>query len=137
MDIDVATAFTDFAQAQGATGTPVTLQWTQWTGATTVDPVTGEKSGASVVGRLTVQAVSVYFVQPGQGRVRQFSELMAGDAIVDFPASAPIDGKDGLIFIINGQEWVQAKVPDKISTTWDAIVAGVPTCRTVALTLKV
>ena len=70
-------------------GTMVTLSWTEWpNGAPTPDPTTGAMvaSGAlqPVRKTATVRAF-VHIHEPIKSTYHAFSEIMAGDAIVDFP----------------------------------------------------
>lgn len=116
-----------------ANGTPVTLLWTELVGGTW-DPVSGVwVGGTSTVRRETVRAL-VHFSE-GRTMERRWAELEVGDVVVDFAPEAPLDGKPGLRFAIQGREYVSKEVPDKLAAMWDATVMGVKLTRTVVLQL--
>jgi hypothetical protein len=118
-------------QALEEAGTPVTLRWREFQGEVNLDPVTGAKLGTSVERTETVKA-HLYFVG-ATSVVRQHAEVEVGDCIADFDAAMAWEGRDGLVFEINGERWVPKKVSELLASTWDAVVAGKRLHRTVLL----
>ena len=81
-------------QLVAAVGSPVTLEWSDFPGGTTVDPVTQSVMGTAVPQTLDVRAL-LHFVQASTVE-RTYAEIQVGDVIVDFPSGVDLSGKDGL-----------------------------------------
>lgn len=112
-------------------GTDIVLQWNEFDGTTTTDPTTGSTLGRPTVKTLCVQAF-VHYVQ-ATSSVRQFAEIEVGDAIVDFHQDVCLDGKNSLVYIIDGVEWMQKNIKTKIPVSWNAELAGIKIFRTQVL----
>lgn len=112
-------------------GTDIVLNWTQYTGTVTVDPTTQSKLGTSAPATQTVKGF-VHYVQ-ATSAVKQFVEVETGDAIVDLHQDVVVDGLDDLVFVIDGEEWMQKKISDKLVKYWSAIMHGQKLFRTVLL----
>lgn len=115
-------------------GVGVTLRWTTFSG--------GRKdagTGAIINGTPTPQTLgpiqALMHAAEAKSVLRQFVEIEAGDIILDFPPDAPLDGKDNLRFVVNGQDYEQKKLGGKLAKMWDMNIAGNLGCRTVLLEL--
>lgn len=116
-------------------GTPVTLSWVTFTGGT-VDPVTGARLDAT----RSVHTETVYALHhqvSATTGVRQHAEIEAGDLILDFAHDVELDGKEGLLFNVNGKVYRQKAVNSKLTQLWDVTVRGERITRTVVLELSV
>lgn len=118
-------------------GTDVTLRWTGWPAGTAIDPVTQSKMAdddhAPTDETLVVKA-TIHFIQAASiTAVKQFNECEIGDAIVCLPPDVAIDGKDDLRFTVDGADWVQKNISDKLARSWGGIVQGARFERTVLL----
>lgn len=108
-------------QIVARTGSLVTLEWSDFPGGTTVDPVTQSVMGTAVPQTLDVR-VLVHFVQASAVE-RTFAEIQVGDVIVDFPASVDLTGKVGLRVVIDGVAYVQKDVGDLPVQFVDAMIS--------------
>ncbi len=113
-------------------GTDVILQWIEWSGTPTVDPVTGSKTGTRLERTAALKAF-LHFVEVATSFVRQFNEVEHGDCIADFAPDAPLDGKEELAFVIGGEKWEQKTVGKRLATTWDVQAQNRKLFRTVLL----
>jgi len=112
-------------------GTSVILTWKSYVGGT-LDPVTQQHVGAVATDQtLTIKA----FVHSAGSvsAVRQYAEIEVGDLIVDFAYDAPLDGKEALRFTIDGQQYEQKKVSQKLAKAWDVVQRNQRLYRTVLL----
>jgi hypothetical protein len=114
-------------------GTKVTIQWVE-TGPGTEDPVTGATSGAVVQKAEDIKAF-VHFAEP-KSELRQYEEIAVGDAILDLPVGIDLRGRQDLVFVIDGQEYEQKRISDKLAQAWDAYQGGHGIMRTLLLRLK-
>lgn len=112
-------------------GTDVVLKWKEWTGTPTVDPTTESEIGESTDQTETVQGF-VHYIQATTS-LRQFGEVEVGDCIVDLHQDVDIDGKQSLVFIIDGEEWKQKQIGDKLAKYWAVMAQGQKLFRTVLL----
>ena len=136
MDLGLGDIENEIAREVAANGTPILLTWETLAPGATVDPVDGSSDGW-VAQTLTLPAL-VHQVQPtGASAVRQFNEVEVGDLILDFAADAPLDGKRGLVFRVNGKAYVAKEVGAKLAASWDVTVAGRQLFRSVLVKVKV
>jgi hypothetical protein len=112
-------------------GTDILLTWSEYTGGTP-DPVTGANVGG-MESRRTKLVKGLVHSAEATSSVRQFAEIEVGDIIVDLAPDAPIDGKTGLRFTIDGQVYCQKTVGEKLTKMWDVVQANVRLYRTVLL----
>lgn len=105
-----------------AVGSLVTLEWSDFPGGTSVDPVTQSVMGTAVPQTLDVRAL-VHFVQASAVE-RTYAEIQVGDVIVDFPAGVDLTGKEGLRVVIGGVAYVQKDIGDLLVQFVDAMIAG-------------
>jgi hypothetical protein len=116
-------------------GTEVTIEWTEWTGETTTNPVTGEKTGTAARVTDTIQAF-VHILNPSYTVVRTFNETQVGDAILDLDPDIDLSGKEDLVFRFAGSDWVQKQVGQKLAEAWDVIFGDQRLARTVLVAKK-
>lgn len=116
-------------------GTAVTLRWTGWPAGTAVDPVTQSKV-ADGEHQPTDEALAVpafiHFIQAASlNAVKQFNECELGDAILCLAPDVALDGKEDVRFTIDGSDWVQKPISEKLARSWEGIVQGAKFYRTV------
>jgi hypothetical protein len=114
-------------------GTDIVLEWTEWTGTPTIDPVTKSKIGTSSRQTETIKG-HVHFVQIASAQVRQFNEVQDGDCIIDIDPAVTIEGREALTFTIAGERWVQKKVSEKLARAWGDLAQGIEFERPILLT---
>lgn len=78
----------------------------------------------------------VHFVSPESVVQRGYTEIAVGDAIVDFAHDVNLEAYRNLRYEINGQFWEQKQAGKELTQAWDVIAGGLPTSRTVLLTLS-
>ena len=78
----------------------------------------------------------VHFVKPVENVERKFLEVEAGDVFLDFLYDVPLDGKRGVIFQVDGEEYVQKKIGRDLTECYDVLVGGERMVRTVLATRK-
>ena len=115
--------------------TPVVITWDAWPSGSVPDPVDGSHTGTPTQGTMTINGL-VHTVQPGTSKVRIFNEVEIGDLMVDFPADAPLEGKDNLVFTVKGQAYVQKEISEKLAQSWDVTMGDQRLFRTVLLRKK-
>jgi len=95
-------------------GNDIVLKWTEWNGPTTEDPTTGSILGTPVPMTETIKGFT-HFIKASTV-LRQFAELEAGDCLLDVHRDQVLKGRNGLVFVIDGEEWKQKEVAGKTAT---------------------
>lgn len=103
-------------------GTDVVLKWKVWTGTTTVDATTQSTLGTSTDMCETVKGFA--HIVKATSSVRQMVEIEVGDCLLDLHQDVELKGRAGLVFLIDGEEWKQKEIGDKVVSYPNAIVAG-------------
>ena len=62
---------------------------------------------------------------------RRFAEIEQGDAILDLSPDFSLTGKEQVRFMIRDQLWEPKQTGDELTAIWDAVVADVPTAKTI------
>lgn len=111
-------------------GVDVTLRWRSVLNGV-VHPTTGAILGDPMEVSETVKG----FFQPmdPKTQIRLFNQVQEGIAIVDLPADTVIEGRDGLVFEIDGRQWVQEKAGEEVVEHYGTYHDGVRYCRTLIL----
>lgn len=105
-------------------GVAVTLKWFAASSSGVVtDPTTGavlSEAGSGPAGTTqteNVKALSFEQVEAST-KYRVYEEVEVGNAIIDLPADVTIDGRKGLVFVVDGVEWVQKEVGEELKKAW-------------------
>lgn len=131
--------------ARGALNTgPVILRWRERAdGAVAYDPnLAVTKEDAAFTAKSDVVIAFIHYVAVGTTSFVRFSEVTAGDVILDFPGDVTVDGGkqldalEGLQFEIDGKPYVQKKAGDALAKSWDLRCNGVAITRTILITPK-
>lgn len=81
----------------------------------------------------------IHFPDIAKFAVRTFAEVETGDLILDVAGDlalsdgGSLDGREGLVFTINGEDWVTKPVSDALARVWDVVHAGVRVIRSLLL----
>lgn len=112
-------------------GTAITLRWVERSGGE-LDPTTGAMLGGTATSREATVRGFVHYVGATTS-LRQFREVEVGDAIVDLPPDATVDGLPELRVEIGGATWVPKDTGERLQRFWDAIEQGQRLTRTLLL----
>jgi hypothetical protein len=112
-------------------GTDILLKWKEWTGTTTQDPTTGSTLGTSVDKSEIIKGFPHYI--KATTTVRQFAELEVGDCLLDLHRDQQLKGRNGLVFVIAGEEWKQKEIAGKVASYANAIASNQKIFQTVVL----
>ena len=131
----------EFRREMKANGVAVTLRWKENTGGT-VHPTTGALvGGTSVVRSETVPGF--FLPMDAKTQVRLFNEVREGMGYLDLPAETVVEGREQLVFEVDGRTWVQDKAGEKVIEHFDTVTAGgsatgqvMRYCRTVMVRLQ-
>lgn len=117
--------------------TPVKVIWTERTGGT-ADAAYGVVTGGTTEEVSEEQHMLVHWPDHARSEVRQFTEIAAGDCIVDLAdADVEFDGRTGLQFEIMGRRYRPKPASDRLLKAWDVVVGSVKLTRTMLLTPSV
>jgi hypothetical protein len=72
----------------------------------------------------------VHFVEPSKSLSRQFTQIETGDVILDFLGDVVLP-RDGAVFIVNGERYIQKDVGKQLTEFWDLMIEGQRHMRTV------
>lgn len=72
----------------------------------------------------------VHFVEPSKSLSRQFTQIETGDVILDFLDDVVLP-RDGAVFIVNGDRYIQKDVGKQLTEFWDLMIEGQRHMRTV------
>ena len=125
--------------ALATVGCDVGLTWQTWasgsgvsgSGANEPDAVDGLCSGTPISHTETVRAL-VHFAG-GSTQLRQFTEIEAGDCLLDLSPEVVLRGRAGLRFTIAGEEWSMKPISSALAQIWDVQVANQKLFQTVLL----
>lgn len=117
----------------GAGGGLITISWDQFVDGWTLDPVTNQKIGTATRASKKINAL-IHYVGPATSGVRMFAEVKVGDAILDLDPETDLDGKENLTFEFGDDVWVQKKVPEELTKSWDAEFHGQKIMRSILVT---
>lgn len=92
-----------------------------------------EAPAAGTASTRTVKAF-VHFVTPESVVQRGFTELRAGDVIVDFAYDLDLSAYRNLKFEIGGRRYNEKDVGRDLRASWDVHAGGLPTFKTLLLT---
>jgi hypothetical protein len=108
----------------------IVLNWVEIEGGT-VDRTTGQLVGGTIRNRSTTVKAFVHYTSPSKTGYQVFSEIEVGQAILDMDPDVLIDGKNDLTFVFGEKTWVQARVGEKLSKSWDTMIQDQRLFRTV------
>lgn len=115
----------------------VELRWKEWPADAAQDPTTGALSGDSSVYAEKIPAF-LHFVN-ATAAVRQFAEIQIGDCIIDISPKVDLQtscrglARMDLRYVINGVEYQNKPIGEKLSAHWDAAQNGRKLFQTVLL----
>lgn len=93
-----------------------------------------DEAPATGVASTRVVKALVHFVTPESVVQRGFTELRAGDAIVDFAHDLDLSAYRNLKFEIGGRRYNEKDVSHDLRASWDVHAGGLPTFKTLVLT---
>jgi hypothetical protein len=116
-------------------GTPIVIQWQEFSGVPSTDALTGEPIGEAIERTATIKGW-VHFIAPTKTGYRVHQEMEVGDALLELPASIDLTGKKDVVFVIDGQEYVQKEVGKVLTQCYDSLIQGQKLFRTLLVTRR-
>ena len=129
--------------AAGGPGSTLTVVWQQPPSGVQPEPVFGAYVGPQTELSGTMRVL--WHQANAQVKLRKFSEVQMGDALIDFDPQAPIQcfpsgviqldqiPDAGVVFVRGGQRWVQAEVGEALAQAMSVVVGDQEVLRTMLL----